>query len=211
MTSGARVANAQAVPVGHFKAGARRRLLGLSCAALFSAMLAACATPGRIAGEGAAFERTGRFAVNVSEAGRQPEAVQGSFAWRDTGRTLRLDLANPLGSTLARIEVGPRGAVLEHANGMTDTAANADALVEKVLGAALPVANLRDWMQGRTGSGAVQALQQDSKGRPTSFTQQGWELRLTRYDALGPGLLRLERRDGARHISVRLALDTQAE
>lgn len=189
----------------------RRRLLSLCCVAVVSAVLTACVTPGRIAGDGTAFERTGRFAVNVSEAGRPPEAVQGAFAWRDTGRALRLDLANPLGSTLARIQVQPGGAVLEHANGTTDTAANADALVEKVLGAALPVANLRDWMQGRTGSGRVEALEQDPQGRPTSFSQQGWQLRLTRYDALGPGLLRLERRDGSRHISVRLALDTQAD
>src|SRR5690606_9071631 len=98
----------------------RRRLLSLCCVAVVSALLTACATPGRIAGDGTAFERTGRFAVNVSEAGRPPEAVQGAFAWRDTGRALRLDLANPLGSTLARIQVQPGGAVLEHANGTTE-------------------------------------------------------------------------------------------
>ena len=189
----------------------RRRLLGAAGAFTLMAVLAGCATPDRIAGDGSAFERTGRFAVNVSEPGRAPEAVQGAFAWRDTGSVLRLDLANPLGTTLARIEVRPDRAVLEHADGSTETAAHADALVEQVLGAALPVANLRHWLQGRTGSGPVTALQQDARGRPESFTQEGWELRLTRYDALGPGLLRLERRDGARQISVRLALDTQAD
>lgn len=188
----------------------RRRFLSVSAAAAAMAILAACAGPAPIGGEGAAFERTGRFAVNVTEPGAAPEAVQGSFAWRDTGRVLRLDLVNPVGSTLARIVVEHSGAVLEYADGRTESAADADALLAHVMGTALPVANLRDWLQGRTGPSQVSNLQSDAQGRPESFTQQGWQLRLSRYDPLGPGLLRLDRRDGARHISVRLALDTQA-
>ena len=188
---------------------ARRRVLALAAAAGTAAILAGCAGPTRIVGDGEAFERTGRFAVNVTEPGAAPEAVQGGFAWRDSGRILRLDLVNPLGSTLARIVVEPSRAVLEHADGSTETAADADALLAKVMGTALPVANLRDWLQGRTGAGPVSDLQTDAQGRPESFVQQGWQLRLSRYDAMGPGLLRLDRRDGPRRISVRLALDTQ--
>lgn len=127
----------------------RRRFFGLLVAATVSAVLAGCAGPARIGGDGAAFERTGRFAVNVTDAGTAPEAVQGGFAWRDTGRVLRIDLVNPVGSTLARIMVEPSGAVLEHADGSIETAADADALLAKVMGTALPVANLRDWLQGR--------------------------------------------------------------
>lgn len=189
---------------------ARRRLLGLVPATMATALLAACAGPARIAGEGPAFERTGRFAVNVTETGVAPQAVQGGFAWRDTGRVLRLDLANPLGSTLARVVVEPAGAVLEYADGSTESAPNADALIAQVMGAALPVAELRDWLQGRVGTSNTQNMARDDQGRPESFSQGGWQLRFSRYDSLGPGLLRLERRDGARHISVRLVVDTQA-
>lgn len=188
----------------------RRRLSGWLAAAGLSAILAGCAGPAYIAGDGAAFERTGRFAVNVTEAGSAPEAVQGGFAWRDTGRVLRIDLVNPLGSTLARIMVESSGAVLEHADGSTEAAPDADALLAKVMGTALPVANLRDWLQGEPGSGSVIAMQRDAQGRPETFSQEGWQLRFSRYDALGPGLLRLDRRDGGRQISVRLAIDTQA-
>ena len=187
----------------------RRKLLRVAAGAAAVAMLAACAGPTRIAGDGEAFERTGRFAVNVTDPGSPTEAVQGGFAWRDSGRVLRLDLVNPLGSTLARIVVDPSRAVLEHADGSTEVAKDADALLAEVMGTALPVANLRDWLQGRTGSGPVSDLQNDAQGRPESFTQQGWQLRLSRYDAQGPGLLRLDRRDGSRKISVRLAIDTQ--
>lgn len=187
-----------------------RRLFGWLAAAVFSVVLAGCAGPGHIAGDGAAFERTGRFAVNVTEAGSAPEAVQGGFAWRDTGRVLRIDLVNPLGSTLARILVEPSGAVLEHADGSTETAPDADALLAQVLGTPLPVASLRDWLQGRPGPVGVTAMQRDAQGRPETFSQEGWQLRFSRYDELGPGLLRLDRRDGGRQISVRLAIDTQA-
>lgn len=188
---------------------ARRRALGLLAGAAATLLLAACAGPTRITGEGAAFERTGRFAVNVTEAGAAPEAVQGGFAWRDTGRVLQIDLTNPLGSTLARIVVEPSGAVLEYSDGSIETAANADALLAKVVNTPLPVADLRDWLQGRAGTGEIQNMERDGQGRPLSFGQGGWQLRLSRYDAAGPGLLRLDRRDGSRQISVRLAIDTQ--
>lgn len=173
--------------------------------------LAGCAGPARIGGDGAAFERTGRFAVNVTEAGTPPEAVQGGFSWRDSGRALQLDLVTPLGSTLARVTVSPSGASLEHADGTIERAPDADALLARVVGASLPVSNLRDWLQGRTGTGAVLAMERDEQGRPLAFGQAGWQLRLSRYDAFGPGLLRLDRRDGARQISVRLAVDTDPQ
>ena len=133
------------------------------------ALLAGCATPTRIAGEGPAFERSGRFAVNVTEPGTAPEAVQGGFAWRDTGAVLLIDLTNPMGSTLARITVDRTGATLEHADGRTETAPNADALLAKAIGTALPVSDLRDWLQGRPGPGETQGMERDDQGQPASF------------------------------------------
>lgn len=189
---------------------APRKAIKALLAVAFSATLAGCAGPALISGSEPAFERSGRFAVNVMDAGAASEAVQGGFAWRDTGRQLRIDLVNPLGSTLARVTVDASGALLEHADGSTETADDADALLAKAMGTALPVADLRDWLRGRPGPGAVQALERDTEGRPQSFQQEGWQIRMSRYDAIGPGLLRLERRDGTRQISVRLAVDAQA-
>src|SRR5690606_6304880 len=114
-----------------------RTWAGLLLAAI-AFVVAGCAGPTRISGEGDASDRTGRVAVNVADAGAGPEAVQGGFAWRDTGGLLRIDLVNPLGSTLARISVEDSGAVLEHANGTIERAPDADALLAKVVGVALP-------------------------------------------------------------------------
>jgi outer membrane lipoprotein LolB len=187
----------------------KRRSLGRLLAMGLMAVAAGCAGPGRIGGEGPAFERSGRFAVNVNEAGRSPEAVQGGFSWRDTGRVLRLDLVNPLGTTLARVTVDGSRAVLEKSDGSTETAPTADALLEKVMGVSLPVSHLRSWLRGQPGPSAVN-VERDAEGRAASFSESGWQLRLSRYDAEGPGLLRAERRDGSRQISVRLAADESA-
>lgn len=185
----------------------RRRVLAGFAALAVLGVLAGCAGPSRIGGQGAAFERTGRFAVNVADAAAAPEAVQGGFAWRDTGGDLQIDLVNPLGSTLARVRVGDGRAELEQSDGHVERAPDADALIARVMGTALPVSSLRDWLRGRPGPGAVQSVERDSDGRIASFLQDGWRVRMSRHDALGPGLLRLERRDGTREISVRLAMD----
>lgn len=114
---------------------ARRAFLA-SAGMLAAGVLAGCATPARIdtSAPETVFQRTGRFAVSVQYANGQQEAVQGGFAWLDTGRLLTLDLANPLGSTLARVQVQPGIATLTRTDGQQQSAPNPDALVEQVLG-----------------------------------------------------------------------------
>ncbi|WP_442593174.1 lipoprotein insertase outer membrane protein LolB [Parapusillimonas sp. JC17] len=182
-----------------------RTLLGAGLLAL----LGACATPQRIGGaaDGDTFQRAGRFALTVNHAGGGQEAVQGGFAWHDTGRVLTLDLANPLGSTLARVTVEPGLATLVRSNGEREQATNPDELVEKVLGSPMPVSGLRQWLQGRGGQGGMGSAQKDGEGRLASFAQDGWQVQLSRYDALGPQLLQLRRNDAQRRISVRLVVD----
>lgn len=174
------------------------------------AMLAACAglpqSHQEIAAD--AFARTGRFAITVTEADGAQQAVQGGFQWRDDGRRYVLDLTNPLGSTEARVEGQPGAATLTRANGTQLQADDPDALAEEALGGPVPVSGLRDWLRGRlAGQPAPQELQRDDQGRPASFAQGGWQARLSRYDALGPQLLTLERREPGRRIVVRLVVN----
>ncbi len=182
-----------------------RRFLVLA----FALMLAACATPPAIQGQSSetAFQRSGRFAVSVDEVGGQSQAVQGGFAWYDAGHRLLLDLANPLGSTLARVEVLPGRAVLTRSDGTTQIAAHPDALVEQVVGVAVPVSDLRQWLKGRVSPTQAQAVQTDGAGSISRFDQAGWQVVLSRYDAQGPRLLQLKRTEGLRTISVRLVID----
>ncbi|NYT86885.1 outer membrane lipoprotein LolB [Pollutimonas harenae] len=181
------------------------------CAGLLALLLTACATPQRI-GMGSdteAFDRTGRFALNVQNFGGQRDAVQGGFAWHDDGRMLILDLANPLGSILARVEVTPGKAVMTRSNGEQERAEHPDALVELVLGSPMPVAGLRDWLRGETGLDRAEEVQKNEAGQITEFRQSGWRVQLSRYDSQGPRLLQLNRNDSNRNISLRLVIDSQ--
>ena len=165
------------------------------------ALVAGCATPERIAGDvGNAFERTGRFSLTAEAPGQQTEAVQGGFAWRDDGRSLRFDLSNPVGSVLARVRVEPGSAVLERSNGEREYAQDPDALAAMVLGESVPVSGLRYWLQGRAESA-------NAGEQPESLSENGWEVQLSRYDESGPRLLRLSRQDGGRRIQMRIAID----
>lgn len=179
--------------------------------ALLAGALAACATPDQIATHSdTAFQRTGRFALTVDHVSGKQDAVQGGFAWLDAGRGLALDLTNPLGSTLARVTVSGGTATLTHSNGAQEVAPDADRLVEKVLGSPIPVSGLRYWLQGQTGPARAHDTQRDGQGRLTEFNQEGWRVRLSRYDTLGPTLLQLNRNEAARDIRLRLAVTSVA-
>jgi len=180
------------------------------CTAALCTVLAACALPKPVpldTADGDVYARIGRFALRVETATGRQDAVQGGFAWRDDGLALQLDLANPLGTTLARVDVDRNGAVLTRFNGAQTMAANPDALVAQALGSDFPVAGLRDWLRGRLADERVNDVQRDGEGRPERFVQDGWQVRLSRYDALGPRLLRIERRQADELIDVRLVID----
>lgn len=174
-------------------------------------ILAGCATPDGIKHDSdSVFQRTGRFSVSVKEFSGAQDAVQGGFVWQDSGAALSLDLANPLGSTLARITVDDGMAVLTHSNGSREYAADADGLAEIALGSPVPVSGLRDWLRGETGTAPTDDLQKNDDGTPASFVQDGWRVRLSRYDELGPNLLQMDRRDSRGDISVRLVVSPRA-
>lgn len=181
---------------------------------VLSVLLSACAAPQRASPEASAFHRDGRFSITLTSLDGSQEAVQGGFSWTETEAGLRLDLTNPMGSTLARITVGSEGAVLQHRDGTQETAAHPDALVEKVVGSPIPVADLRYWLRGEAAMHADGAAdkpsgQRNHDGHWVSLTQNGWNIELSRYDLWGPTLLRLVRSDAGQRIHVRLAMTPQ--
>src|SRR5690606_5639733 len=121
---------------------------------------------------------------------------------------LVLDLNSPVGAAIARVEVDASGqAVLTEANGRRTVADNADELVAHVVGGAIPVEALRSWLRGRLpAQPAAQILEQDDQGRPVSFLQAGWRVRIEAYDAIGPVRLQAQRDDGGRTLFMRLVM-----
>lgn len=190
-----------------------RRLARAAAAGGLAAILAACAVPVPIsapqgADESRALSRVGRFALRMEEVGGKQNAVQGSFAWRDDGSRLALDLVSPLGATLARVEATPGEALLRESNGKETRAGDPDELVAIVLGSDIPVSGLRDWLRGRLAPRpSGQVSERDEQGRPLVFDQAGWHVTARQYDSLGPTRLQMERNEGGQEVDLRLVVN----
>ena len=134
--------------------------------------------------------------------------MQGGFSWRDANGRLELDLINPFGNILARIEVTGKRAVLTQSNGTKLEALTPEELVKTAVGEAIPVKNLRTWLRSQTSvEPAMTRVTRDEQGRVASFEQAGWRVELSRFDASGPRLLVLSRQDDAKKIVIRLVVD----
>ena len=89
----------------------------------------------------------GRLSVRYQVNSRE-EAVHGSFTWSQTPAQTVVTLLSPLGQTVAVIDVNAEGATLRQAGQQPKSAASVDALTAETLGWPLPVAGLREWLQG---------------------------------------------------------------
>lgn len=153
----------------------------------------------------------GRMSVRYQSNGRE-EALHGSFEWRQAPGRTALTLLSPLGQTLARIEVTPSGATLTQSGQPPLSAADADALAAQALGWPLPVAGLRDWLQGMvTVSGGKRATLSPGDSNTEVVSADGWRLR---YPAWEEGVQARPRRiDLARstaqagEVALRLVID----
>jgi outer membrane lipoprotein LolB len=155
---------------------------------------------------------SGRFAASISRGGTR-EAISGRFALTTGPTRAALDLASPLGNTLARVETNIDGARLTAPGSdgamATWTGPSADALAESVLGYALPVAGLPAWLSGRPAAGRP-ALLSPETGMPRRIEQDGWVIVIEeRFAATEtPRRLTLDRSGAAADtMQLRLVLD----
>ena len=181
--------------------GASARALAAALASV--ALLMACATPSPSPADRA---YSGRFSVTTA-LGEQRESVSGRFSLEVRGQQQILELASPLGTTVARIEIEPGGARATGARMQEVRGADADALTEQLLGWRLPVSGLADWIEGRPVPQRVARIERDGE-RIVLMEQDGWMIRLSEYfeSSAHPRRLVLERPAGANTPSVILRL-----
>jgi outer membrane lipoprotein LolB len=132
-----------------------------------------------------------------SEGGR--EGMTARFSWAQRPGHIEVTLFTPTGQTAAEIAVTPESATLTQAGREPRTAKDIDALTQQTLGYALPVAGLRDWLQGY----AVDAQGKRFVASPVNsnvVTRDGWQLRFAEWQAKPgpngaalPKLIRAER------------------
>ncbi|MEO0316619.1 MAG: putative Outer-rane lipoprotein precursor [Pseudomonadota bacterium] len=188
----------------------------LLASALATLALAGCGTLAPPPGA----EGTRRFHDDISVGGRlsvryqqdgKPQSVQGKFLWQQSATRTDIELASPLGQTLARITLLPGSAVLEQSGKPTAEATDASALTKAMLGWPLPVEGLRYWLQGfvRTLSGDLLAV---PVGDGNEQEGDGWRVRYVGWQQIDghacPKRIDFSRPEAnAGEIALRLVID----
>lgn len=161
--------------------------------------------------DSASFE--GRLSVHY-QGPQKEEALHGSFMWDQTPAGITVTLLSPLGQTLAIIQVTPQGANLSRNGQPPHSAADVDALTENELGWPLPVAGLRDWLQG-FGVDARGRHFVASPGIPEVITNDGWLIRYASWQEEAsnrPRRIDLTRTtQQAGDVSIRIVIDSWQE
>jgi outer membrane lipoprotein LolB len=185
------------------------------------ALLAACASTAPVADPQAmvgpyrdAIDLTGRLLVNYERDGK-PDTLSVKFAWAQTAQEVGVALLSPTGQTVAKISVTPAAATLTQAGKPPRMARDIDALAAQTLGFALPVAGLRDWLQGYA-SGADGKRFAASPANNTVTTADGWKLTFVTWQA-SPGALAPLRIDAQRDatgnagaLALRIVVDPKS-
>lgn len=166
---------------------------------LLCASLWGCATapkPAAFAGD----RLSGRLSVLVAHnSNGTAQGGAAAFELQGTAEAGRLELSTPLGTLAARATWQPGQALLLRSD--TETRyADLDALTRDLLGEAVPVAALFDWLKGRPWTGAHSLPLID--GKP-GFRQLGWTVDLSSY---AEGLINAQRKEPT-EVTLRARLD----
>jgi outer membrane lipoprotein LolB len=150
-----------------------------------AAVLAGCATTGASVSNSTvgayrdSIDLSGRLSVNYQKDGR-PESITGNFNWTQRPGRVDVSLASPLGQTIAAITVTPEAATLRQAERAPRVAKDIDTLSAQALGWSLPVAGLRDWLQGYATDASGKRFVA-SPANNSVYTNDGWRLRFVSW------------------------------
>jgi len=116
----------------------------------------------------------GRFSV-AYEQNNRPQSVQGRFQWQQQGQRIDIDLMSPLGQTMAKLAITSNLATIQQTGKDIKSAPNIAELTEQTLGWSLPVAGMRDWLQGfnRSTSNQRQLVRPNENDQ---FDNEGWHI-----------------------------------
>jgi len=149
---------------------------------VIAAALAGCASAplsqSTVADYRETIELNGRLSVNYLKEG-QPDSLTGNFTWSQQPGRVDVALSSSF-SQLAAISVTPQQATLTQAGREPLVAQDIDTLTAQALGWQLPVAGLRDWLQGYA-VGADGKRFAASPANNSVYTRDGWRLRFAAW------------------------------
>lgn len=157
-----------------------RRTLALAGVVL---ALSGCATANLSHAPVAAYRDTvnlaGTLSANFQKDGK-PDSITVKYDWRQTPGRVDVDIATPLGQTVAKISVTPESASLTQADRAPRVARDLESLTRETLGWSLPVSGLRDWLQGyATGADGQRFIASPFNNEVT--TKDGWRVRFASW------------------------------
>ncbi|OWQ93854.1 hypothetical protein CDN99_05320 [Roseateles aquatilis] len=147
---------------------------------------------------------TGRFGLIVPAGpGGQPrgQSVNANFELAGDARLGRLEMSTQMGSLVARVSWKPGTATVQTPDGERSYD-DIDALTQELLGEALPVQALFDWLRGRPWPQAPHRASGES-----GFEQLGWQVDLRRFDTQLISAQRLNPNGAEPLATLRLKLD----
>lgn len=188
-----------------------------ACAAAGVLALAGCATAPsgplssvHVAPYSETQELRGSMSANFTRDGNR-ESLTGNFEWRQSAARTDITLSSQLGQTIAVIAVTPEGATLNDGKNPPRSARDINQLSREALGWPLPVAGLRDWLQGHA-IGADGKPFVASPAVSSVKTRDGWQLSYVSWQDGSmppkPKRIDVERRTGETidDISIRIVI-----
>ncbi|HEY5791584.1 MAG TPA: lipoprotein insertase outer membrane protein LolB [Gammaproteobacteria bacterium] len=177
------------------------RPAALALAALLAGCAAAPPSP-PVPGPGLEWQQHGRLGVRAAD-----EQWHGTLTWEQRADGYRIEFAGPLGQGAVRLEEDAGGARLQLASDESYHERDTESLLRRHLGWYLPVRGLRHWLTGRAAPGAAGAQVRDAEGRLLRLEQDGWQVKLERYQPVSgrvlPHRVELARPD----LRLRLVVD----
>lgn len=153
-------------------------LLVAACAAVPTQVSPAADTPLVAADH---FDIAGRLSAR-----RGSEGVAAHFTWRHRPDGDRIDVATPMGQTLARLSGDAAGVRVERPGQAPLASASWDALTREVFGVPIPVEGLAAWVVGAPRANVPFGNERDAAGRLSVLRQSGWEIVYAYADGAPP-------------------------
>jgi outer membrane lipoprotein LolB len=119
---------------------------------------------------------SGRVSVHQDE-----ENFSGQFQWVSRNGEDDILLSDPLGQGVARIVRNERETTLQLPDGRSQSAPDADALTEKLLGFRLPLGGMTYWIVARPSPSSPNQLVYNDQHQVERINQDGWKIDYLSY------------------------------
>jgi outer membrane lipoprotein LolB len=141
---------------------------------------------------------SGRVSVH-----QEDQNFSGQFQWVSSDGEDDILLSDPLGQGVAKITRNAQQTVLQLPDGRKESAPDADALTQKLLGFRLPVGGMGYWINARPAPASPNELVYDEHGQVARIQQNGWKIDYLSYAGERPRKLLITRQA----LEIKLIVD----